>query len=401
MSYVPLSPIPSKYFEITSKCENPEIQTVNILMLGDSINRLMAEEYCLHFLGALQSWGSGFSYERGAPSAKICQKDNFRIAYINVYGSAPEGPYLHGHTNTEADPNADTKLRIPEGIKQYVELFGEPTHVIYRTDLWDLQPRTRYLNHSKAWHAEVNEDAEVNNATAIMEEYVNNHMWAHNMIRSLLPNAYIGSHTIPPINWGMHLFHQYQNALRYLSASTDAFLFDWGLLMLPHLTTDYLRDFHHPDHLNVVSFAKIMIDSLKYHLCTLRPAEFLPIENGLITGPGRKEYYYLKFGYKRLLLESTAAFFKVTSPSTMVYELTQKQLDSIPIGPPCCNNIVNDVLILPAGTKLVYWLVDGVKRPISGPSAFFQHGWDFDNVTHLTVSASMNDMELVPEGPYV
>ncbi len=81
--------------------------------------------------------------------------------------------------------------------------MGAPDFVIYRTDLWDLQPRTGIVKKDKeVLHGYVNETDEVVHALETVDQYTKDHLRARGLIKSLLPDALVGSHTIPMVTRG-------------------------------------------------------------------------------------------------------------------------------------------------------------------------------------------------------
>jgi hypothetical protein len=114
---------------------------VSILFLGDSVDRYVTIDTC----GArtpLIPWSRGqFKYRTGLGpgAAMLCNTaTNDSLAYLNLYGSAPHGPYHHGFKNTAADPYADTPARVCAGLGTYQRHYGAPIAVVFNTILWDI-----------------------------------------------------------------------------------------------------------------------------------------------------------------------------------------------------------------------------------------------------------------------
>ncbi len=236
---------------------------LNVLILGDSIDRFMLYDYCRKSNGFGCGWGQNFSYKVGAPAAYVCFVGRITIGMLNLYGSGPKGPYLHNHMNTPDDPYADTELRIFHGIKQFKEAYGEPQFVMIRTALWDL--------HTKSSRMESTVDESKLNKTEILQTYIANMERNIEQIHRLLPNTYVGTHTVPVITWGLHMFHDYMNANRYLShALRYFFIYDWTLALLGQDTRSYLRDVHHPNPHHTATFTEMILHSMEnwlMHLC--------------------------------------------------------------------------------------------------------------------------------------
>ena len=219
--------------------------------MGDSVDRYMVEDYCDRHDSPSVIWSDIFvTYDHNCTST--CQIGMKRIAFIQVYGSRKLPPYLFSRVNTPEDLYANTEDRIPQALTKYIALYGTPDYIFYRTELWDFHPRS----------GSVDVKGEMRNATQRLEEFISNHEWAISLIRSIVPTAYIGSHTVPNIKWGMHLFHHYANSMRYISHKHGTFMYDWNLLLSSHQNYDYLRDGHHPSVPYSVSFAELVIQSL-------------------------------------------------------------------------------------------------------------------------------------------
>lgn len=70
-----------------------------------------------------------------ASADKLCVTADGVIAFLNIYGTAPKGPYASGHgsSSSAGDPWADTELRVQHGLDQFTEKFGAPNFVILIT----------------------------------------------------------------------------------------------------------------------------------------------------------------------------------------------------------------------------------------------------------------------------
>ena len=216
----------------------------NIFLLGDSINRFMIDDSCAALGGTAENWAEHFSYRVDASPDKLCVTPLGVIAFLNIYGSAPKGPYYGNHASSADDPYADTELRVLHGLDQFTRKFGEPTLVIFRSELWDL--------HVTAYQV-------IEDKTFLFAKFLADSTIVFSYLRRRLPRAYIGMHTVPTIRWGMSLFYQYQNALRFLSRnSEDLFLFDFQLLLQDLPLDEYLRDTHHPKPVYLSSFLNMI-----------------------------------------------------------------------------------------------------------------------------------------------
>ena len=225
-------------------CEKTADEVV-IFILGDSVDREMVDCSCDGASGRLESWSDTFKYQAGVTADRVCITSlNSAIGHLNIYGSAPTGPYLHGHVNTEDDPFADTELRVRHGIDQFAAKFGDPSLVLFRADLWDLH---------------VTGEAQGLDRAELFERYLRNMREVFAYVRRRLPRTIVGTHTVPTIKWGRTLFQQYQNAVRLLAREDDELvLFDFQLLTQDLPLEAYLRDTHHPKPEFLLSFFQII-----------------------------------------------------------------------------------------------------------------------------------------------
>jgi len=241
---------------------NKEAMNVNLFILGDSIDRYFVEDFCRVHYGQFHDWEKrgNFSYKVGAASALTCMIGQVKIGVLNIYGTNPKGPYFRNHTNVPDDPYADTELRIPHGIQTYQELFGIPNFVIFRGDLWDMHPLSSAMTNGEFDESNINK-------TELINHMIHTYTEDFKQIKTLLPNAYIGTHTVPQIKWGAHLFSPIQNLLRYLSAENlGLFLFDLNLMTMDFNPNKVLRDVHHPNRVFSLYFGNLLVHVMQQWL---------------------------------------------------------------------------------------------------------------------------------------
>ena len=232
-------------------CSTPA-RAVRVLILGDSVNRLMIDDGCASIGGRQSVWGEGFTYQIGSFAATLCETADGAVAYLNLYGSRPQGPYYGGHVNSADDPWADTELRIAHGMDQFAAAFGEPLAVILRTDLWDLHVLLENPELSRP-ERDVFFGAAVNGTRAAIAQ-----------IRARAPRALVGTHTVPIVLWpGMAgVFTQYENAIRLVAIDEGLFLFDFNLVTAPFPPEGVVRDAHHPTPEFSAAFFRIVYASV-------------------------------------------------------------------------------------------------------------------------------------------
>jgi hypothetical protein len=109
----------------------------NILLMGDSVDRQVVEEFC----GSqnVQDWSNKlFGYKKDTLGAALCKKSEGSMGQLHFFGSNASGPYLHNYRNTPKEPFADTKARLCKGIEVYSRNVGVPTLIVFQIMLWDI-----------------------------------------------------------------------------------------------------------------------------------------------------------------------------------------------------------------------------------------------------------------------
>jgi len=238
-------------------------------MFGDSVNRAVVSDYCERIKGEKVDWaGTNFTYKEGAAAAVTCGHTamNFRFSFLNIYGSHRHGPYTNAHSNSAADPFADTQLRIARGLELYTSVYGKPDLVFFRSDLWDIhshsqcptQGHKRKTLSDRVWwlkgcdqapDVDMHRMVALTNQTTrshIVAEFIAETRWCVQYLKKLLPEATVALHTVPTPSWGLELFFELESSLRLVSAVEDVALFDFHLLFLNFPMLHYLRDIHHP-----------------------------------------------------------------------------------------------------------------------------------------------------------
>lgn len=272
-----------------SHCVNQSLSNpINILIFGDSINRLMVNDGCKSIQGKLSSWGEdNFTYHHGSASSIACTTTSGTIGFLNIYGMNRNGPYANNHTNCLTDPYADTNLRVLHGLDIYKQKFGSPSLILLRSDVWDMaalinQPSKGYMNSVliklledlKFCNVDIIENAIITRSKTTstermkyIEKYLEESLWQFSYIKNLAPNATIATHSIPLISWGLELFFQTENALRRASIEKDIVLYDFQMLFTGTPQIDYLRDIHHPKEIFTSSFFNVIVTSWKIWNC--------------------------------------------------------------------------------------------------------------------------------------
>ena len=162
------------------------------------------------------------------------------VAFLNVYGSAPRGPYYENH-GSHNEFAGDTVERVEEGLKQFtVEFEGHPDAIIFRAEVWDMHKYTEDLEKGSLKEEE---------RSALFLRFVRDVEGVFAGLRSRYPRAILGMHTIPsPLGKTRPLFFSYLAALRLIARRhRDIFLIDWHALVAPLDPSIVNKDAIHPD----------------------------------------------------------------------------------------------------------------------------------------------------------
>ena len=255
---------------------------MRILLIGDSVDRMITEDWCISIGLPLKGsggrawenrWADGVMRYGGAKGKKmaayICGSHvtNDSIAFVHIFGSNPTGPYFQGFMNSVEDPFTDTPSRIQHAMKLYYEAYSSPDIIYYNSVQWDLQ--LEYSNsiykieletpHSSVWNESIKRfEKNVNSRLNEIEQHAIrlSKKWgkiANVGIRTALFNPTPSSHQSPSIALEDRIIHAYNNILRKIATERNLTLFDldndiWSSVNWDFLNRerDVMRDAIHP-----------------------------------------------------------------------------------------------------------------------------------------------------------
>ena len=130
-----------------------------VLLIGSSVDRYMIYDVCSHFNLSPILWGNKtisnpHTTVRLQQAAAICRSEHFNIASVQIFGSSPVGPYLHGYSNTSEKHFTDTVTRIPVILSLYIAQFERyPDRIIFSSAIWDCSVFTKEerMSNSPSW----------------------------------------------------------------------------------------------------------------------------------------------------------------------------------------------------------------------------------------------------------
>ena len=107
----------------------------NILLIGDSVDRLIVTSMCDSENNQTVDWSEGVFRTRRYDSL-LCRLSRGNIAHLHVYGSNATGPYYT--LNSTDDLYLGTKARIQKGLEIFTQKLGPPTMIVFQIVAWDL-----------------------------------------------------------------------------------------------------------------------------------------------------------------------------------------------------------------------------------------------------------------------
>lgn len=120
--------------------------SVNVLLIGDSVDRFMVEHFCNSRRNVsheptffLSTWGGTIlkSNDYSKQASKICSNNLTTIANLHIFGSKPMGPYLWVKREKNKMNVYDTKPRIFAALPLYFSEVGIPNKIVYNSVIWD------------------------------------------------------------------------------------------------------------------------------------------------------------------------------------------------------------------------------------------------------------------------
>ena len=118
--------------------EPHEVETNNILLIGDSLDRFLVDDLCSSRGGQKIDWSENTFKYVFYGATHLCIFDRGALGSLHLFGSAATGPYVNGEVNTADDPHTDSELRVCEGIRIFGKTVGELTWVVFHVSIWDI-----------------------------------------------------------------------------------------------------------------------------------------------------------------------------------------------------------------------------------------------------------------------
>ena len=118
--------------------EPHEVETNNILLIGDSLDRNLVDDLCSSRGGQKIDWSENTFKYVFYGATQLCIFDRGALGSLHLFGSAATGPYVNGEVNTTDDPHTDSELRVWEGIRIFGKTVGELTWVVFHVSIWDI-----------------------------------------------------------------------------------------------------------------------------------------------------------------------------------------------------------------------------------------------------------------------
>ena len=214
---------PTNYEDISQRiCNNVRISDVDarqsrILLLGDSVDRYIADNFCETEGKDTCEWAPGiFQYMYGRATV-LCNSSFGVMGQIHLFGSHASGPYLNNLTNSLLDPFVDTPKRICKALDLFSKAYGIPTMIVYQTMFWDVLMMVGQHETSNEVHAAIYQE----NVMARLDD----------ISRCKDQSSLIALRTVPRTYVETALVDQLNNVVRNISRDAGFKLFDFDLLV--------------------------------------------------------------------------------------------------------------------------------------------------------------------------
>ena len=235
-------------------------RSTSVLIFGDSLNRNMIDDLCKSFKPRLKASPFGseyFLYIVGRPASKMCHSPFGKMGFVHAFGAAAKGPYFKGMNSTNETDFIDTERKIKKGVELWVEKYGAPDMVLFRTEMWDA--------HLHAFES----DQDIKKS---LELFIEDTQSRIQQLKSLLPEStLLATHTSPFPNPVLKpqvhkRFSAFSDALRFIALKNNLVLFDWQNWILKTMIspTEYLKDGHHPRYVYSSSLAKVILSTARH-----------------------------------------------------------------------------------------------------------------------------------------
>lgn len=168
-------------------------------------------------------------------------------------------------------------------------------------------------------------------------------------------------------------------------------------MLLSQPPGNYLRDYHHPNQQHTTAFTQLLIESMQAWKCS----KYFDNRNRFhrnVIYVNDDLIYYTEFNTKRLIPNIGLYYFLRLSHPVVTMLVDDTALLNIVTTDPMPEWLTNNSLVLPWGTKQIYWMVDGYKRPVSGIQVFYRMGWDLGEVKHIDNIETGRTFERIPLG---
>ncbi len=230
----------------------------SILLFGDSIDRQTVVEWCemQKKLGVLvleeREWGgtsiqyfAGIQQRKGRMSTLYCRTQHHSLAFVHMFGSSDNGPYLNFMAETPEDPYVQTRKRMDRSAAMYLNDFGPPSRIMINFGNWDVG-YIKQIGYPKS---------NVTRLRQLADTYRHNLEIRTQQLKQIFPNSTdIGLRTAVWSASGEELLKEFNRVTRELAADTNCTLYDfdrdvWAGALREYdssIESLYLRDWIHP-----------------------------------------------------------------------------------------------------------------------------------------------------------
>ena len=225
---------------------------LDILLLGDSVDRMTVTDGCAHYRGVLDPWGQDvITYNSGNKfGSGLCKATWGTLGFAHLFGARPTGPYIWGADNRTG--LIETTARLDFVIRHYNKSFAKlPDVVVYQSNLWDGVALADRYN-------------ETSHRSSVINQYMNDIVRNCKQIMAMLSDTSVLLLRTTPA-YRLPLTRELNSALRVVASRKNIGLLDWDAMTGGiHNRSKVFRDHSHPNVDHTRGFASTLVRFATY-----------------------------------------------------------------------------------------------------------------------------------------
>mmetsp|Transcript_29412 Transcript_29412/g.75027 ORF Transcript_29412/g.75027 Transcript_29412/m.75027 type:complete len:409 (-) Transcript_29412:347-1573(-) len=211
-----------------------------------------------HGMGATNVSAGSSSNSSKPGSGHISSVASALFGFVHILGAEPQGPYLFGLANSAEDGYIDTASRVPYVSGLFEQALGVvPSLVIYRADMWSFYKQMA----DRGWNSTL---VTATRWEPIIDKFIEHTNATLAWLRARYPpSTLVGVHTVPMITNEGATHALYTAGLRAAARRLGLPVWDWAEITAPRPPSEYLTDGIHPAKHPSAWFASFVLSSAK------------------------------------------------------------------------------------------------------------------------------------------